>query len=528
MSLSRLPQVALRRLMPAITAVPKSLDDDQVKKMLEQQQQQQQWKASLLQSKSEFSSLPSSTQQGIISALAKSTASSDGVPSAIGRLLLSLSSNSQGVLSPQDLALIKAASTSAEGAKGQVDLLASSPEPASPDGELLLAADQEPNAGALDAASVDALVSALRGTAAISHDPTGEADAAEACDARMQPSTAAGRVGRQRRASSAREKSPALDSGEEHSDHDMPPISGDLSAAERRKEQNRRAQKKFRQKDKVRQKEIKWRASQYEGLVESNKRFKRDIDSISRERDMYRQILERNGIKLDDTEAAAEAAMPSGLTLDNIASSSRSPSIDTASSSNTMVTSPALPSTSLGMDQIAQDTFGAGVPVSFSQPASSMNDLLNTLVFGAVKADPMFGGATMFHSASQPSGVFSSPQQQQQRPVLSTTPSSSVVEPSVTGYPPMTQQQANEAWIDSLPSSTSDPLLMESPLIVDQSSIDPQYAQQNMLDAQFVDPMSFIDELLSTPGLSSDSLLSGSATSPMTVTRKRSYDDAMF
>ncbi|KAJ2807834.1 hypothetical protein H4R20_001110, partial [Coemansia guatemalensis] len=83
MSLSRLPQVALRRLVPAITAVPKSMDDDQLKKMLEPQQASLTSKSLL--SKSDTSALPySATQQGLISTLAKSvsTNSSSAVPLA--------------------------------------------------------------------------------------------------------------------------------------------------------------------------------------------------------------------------------------------------------------------------------------------------------------------------------------------------------------------------------------------------------------------------------------------------------------
>ncbi|KAJ2361698.1 hypothetical protein H4S02_007295 [Coemansia sp. RSA 2611] len=464
MSLSRLPQVALRRLVPAITAVPKSLDDDQLKKMLEPQPNIK----ALLQSKLELTSLPQTAQQGLISALAKST-TAGAVPPAIGRLLLNLS-GSQGVLSSQDLALIKAASSSAEDAS-----LQPTPEPASPSGELQLA-NQEPNTGALDAASVDALVTALRGTAAISSDAAAVSDTSPASP-EMSPHTASmesavSRPGRrhQRRA----EKMPEP---MDHSDHseaeDLTPISMDLSAAERRKEQNRRAQKKFRQKDKVRQKEIKWRASQYDELVESNKRFKRDIDVVSRERDQYRRILERHGIKVDTLEEDTKIAAPP---MQPALAMSASPA--TTMVSPTM--SPAAPP--LGMDQIAQDTYGTWVQ---RQPLM-MNDLLNSLAFGAVKADPMF--------AAQPAGF---------------------------AVPP---ELPTAGFSTSTTLSSSDPLLMESPLVVDQGSMDPQYAQQTMLDSQFVDPMSFIDELLASPSFSnsSNSLVSD------TVSRKRSYDDAMF
>ncbi|KAJ2828647.1 hypothetical protein IWW50_001269 [Coemansia erecta] len=468
MSLSRLPQVALRRLVPAITAVPKSLDDEQLKKMLEPQPNIK------ALSKLDTASLPATMQQGLIATLAKSTAGA--MPPAIGRLLMNLS-GTQGVLSSQDLALIRAAS--AKGGRGSDDV---TPEPASPSGM----ADAEPRAGALDAASVDALVTALRGTAAISTDDAGSG--AEAPARRRIPMRAG-----------------PVDSAEHSEGEDAHPLPADMSAAERRKEQNRRAQKKFRQKDKVRQKEVKWRASQYDTLVENNKRFKRDIDAISRERDQYRRILERHGIKVDSLEedtkisAVAPVAVPqlSAMTnvLPEIANSlpevaSASPSL--TASTNTMV-SPALsPQAPLGMDQIAQDTFG---PWMHSQPTATMNDLLSSLVFGAVRADPMFAAQpSVFASSAEPLAAVSAP-----------------------------LAQPSDMWFDSLrPTPSSDPLLVESPLLVDQSAIDAQYVQHSMLDSQLVDPMAFIDELLASPSLSSNAYASDA------VSRKRSYDDAMF
>ncbi|KAJ2818213.1 hypothetical protein FBU31_005957, partial [Coemansia sp. 'formosensis'] len=147
MSLSRLPQVALRRLMPAISAVPKSLDDEQLKKILDPQHP-----SSILKVMPTKSELASMTTPII---MPKHT-------STLGRLLMNLS-GAQGVLSTQDLALLKAAPVSAEGS------LLATPEPSTPE---LLAIDCEPATGALDAASVDALVKALRGTAAISTEPS--------------------------------------------------------------------------------------------------------------------------------------------------------------------------------------------------------------------------------------------------------------------------------------------------------------------------------------------------------------------
>ncbi|KAI9472811.1 hypothetical protein LPJ78_005645 [Coemansia sp. RSA 989] len=492
MSLSRLPQVALRRLFPAITAVPKSLDDDQLKKMMEPQQSNI---SAVLQSKLEFSNLPLTTQQGLISALAKSVDSS--VPSAIGRLLVNLS-GSQGMLSSQDLALIKAAkATDTSGASNQT--LQDGSQPASPM-ESLPVTDSEPQAGALDAASVDALVKALRGTAAISSESTDSAALPpQPQSLKTSKPTARGRARRVSEPASA-----------EHSeDEDTTPISAELSAAERRKEQNRRAQKKFRQKDKVRQKEIKWRASQYDELVESNKRFKRDIDAITRERDQYRRILESHGIKIDTLDQSTKIAKPASTPAEAV------------SPATTMVSPDMSPqATPLGMEQIAQDTFGQWMP---SQPTSTMNELLNSLAMNAVKADPMFGSSSSMASTLSQQPL---PQQPQQslagtfsQPAMATEPiSSSETQIPLTGLAG-NQSYTTDSWLDAIQpmTSTSDPLLMESPLVVDQNNMDPQYMSQTMLGSQLVDPSMFMDEFLSS-----------SAFSGTSVSRKRSYDDAMF
>ncbi|KAJ2452141.1 hypothetical protein EV183_003123 [Coemansia sp. RSA 2336] len=493
MSLSRLPQVALRRLFPAITAVPKSLDDDQLKKMMEPQQPNIN---ALLQSKLEFSNLPLSTQQGLISALAKSTDSS--VPSAIGRLLVNLS-GSQGMLSSQDLALIKAAKATDNGTASSQTLQDGS-QPASPV-ESLPVTDSEPQTGALDAASVDALVKALRGTAAIS---------TESADSATRPTQSKGLEEPKPTARGRARKMSEPASVEHSEDEDTTPISAELSAAERRKEQNRRAQKKFRQKDKVRQKEIKWRASQYDELVESNKRFKRDIDAITRERDQYRRILESHGIKIDTLDQSTKIAKPASTAAEAV------------SPATTMVSPDMSPqATPLGMDQIAQDTFGQWMP---SQPTSTMNELLNSLAMNAVKADPMFGSSSSMASTLS---HLQQPQSQQplagtfSQPAVATEPiSSSEAQVPLTSLAAGNQSYTADSWLDAIQpmaSTSSDPLLMESPLVVDQSNMDPHYMSQTMLGSQLVDPSMFMDEFLSSSGFSETS-----------VSRKRSYDDAMF
>ncbi|KAJ2497605.1 hypothetical protein GGH96_004980 [Coemansia sp. RSA 1972] len=426
MSLSRLPQVALRRLVPAVTSVPKSLDDEQLKKMHESQ----------LSMKALSKSFETGGSSGLIAALAKSAGS--GVPASVSMMM---NRSAQGVLSSQDLALVRAASSSdgpgrrglakdgKPGAKSLVYEGSTGPRTlvyegaAGPRGLVNEDATQ-PRALTEDTSSVDALVTALRGTAAIS-------------SARVSA-----------------EPSDAEDA---------------MDASERRKEQNRRAQKKFREKDKVRQKQVKWRASQYDTLVESNKRFKRDIDIVSRERDQYRRILESHGISVGSVEQDTKisvapepvAALP-----------------DVSVSPTTTMASPVV--SPLGMDEAVRDAFGPWMP---SQPTATMDDLLGSLMFGAVH-DPMF--------------ALPGP----------------VTEPTLG---------SNDLWLGSLQESEmlvpleSDPLLVGPPLVVDQSAM---FAPHGTLDSQFVDPTAFIDELLSSPAYTSES---GSSTS-----RKRSYADAML
>ncbi|KAJ2584926.1 hypothetical protein EV177_010047, partial [Coemansia sp. RSA 1804] len=132
-----------------------------------------------LSAKSEFASITSATQ-GVIAALAKSGAASTSP--VLSRLLTNLS-GSQGNLSLQELALLRAASSNADSASSSSALLLASsdasplltatPEPASPENGLAMI-DYEPTAAAaaaasdaLDAASIDLLASALQGTAAI-------------------------------------------------------------------------------------------------------------------------------------------------------------------------------------------------------------------------------------------------------------------------------------------------------------------------------------------------------------------------
>ncbi|KAJ1723930.1 hypothetical protein LPJ53_001785 [Coemansia erecta] len=499
MSLSRLPQVALRRLMPAISAVPKSLDDDQLKKILEPQQPAS--SKLTLPTKSE---LGTSSTQGIASLLNKmsaansgsSTAGASGLPPALGRLLMNLS-GSQGMLTSQELALLREADSS--------ELLLETPEPASPASEHLFLTSDHESVGALDTASVDALTSALRKTTTSS-------------------------------AKSAHSPAAIL---EEHNDieaefSDDHADTADMSAAERRREQNRRAQKKFRQKDKVRQKEVKWRAAQYEDLVESNKRFKRDIDSVTKERDLYRQILEQNGIKIGEdlkissdlatsTSSSSEPKSKSLEKLGEAVGSKRSASL----ASSVTATSPMItPSASMmipGMDQIAQDTFGTlGVPHG---TAVSMNELISSLMYGGgVRADPMFGAKD-------------------------TLSAHTVVEPTSMGFAGVgssfntaiqqsqSQQQPPAAWYDmAMMNSTSvgsDPLLVESPLIIDQHQLDTQFALQHQQQG-LVDPMAFIDELLASPAFSTSSptmpFTDAAMALPMTsssLVRKRSFDETL-
>ncbi|KAJ2241548.1 hypothetical protein GGI13_007291 [Coemansia sp. RSA 455] len=505
MSLSRLPQVALRRLMPAISAVPKSLDDEQLKKILDPQQQTTAaiLAKSSLPAKSEFAAL--STTQGILSALSKPSSSS----STLGRLLMNLS-GAQGVLSTQDLALLKASTVPFSNTSS--NSLLTTPEPGSPMSEHLVI-DSEPAIGALDPASIDALVSALRGTAAISNNSSPTEFAAEYDTTPLSPILpSAAVVKRDSTMTTALEEhnhiaSLMVDEDFDQSDDDMTPISNDLSAAERRKEQNRRAQKKFRQKDKVRQKEIKWRASQYEDLVESNKRFKRDIDSISQERDMYRRILEQNGITLGDvkpvvSETVSSRPTPSSSTLASLSPVARSPSIVESTASPAL-----LPLNSLGMEQIAQDTYGT---VGMPETSASMNELFNSWMFGAVKADPMFGGVSTV-------GLFG-PGGAAHRSLgagLNVSPSNSL-----------------SSLLDSLP--VSEPLYAEAPGMIDHHVVDAPYVQAAAAESQLVDPMAFIDELLASsspsPGFSpmpespSFSVMHSSGS----MSRKRSFDNAMF
>ncbi|KAJ2743021.1 hypothetical protein GGI20_004054 [Coemansia sp. BCRC 34301] len=546
MSLSRLPQVALRRLMPAISAVPKSLDDDQLKKILDPQQQTT---GSILAkgslpAKPELAATMGTTTQGIISALAKTPSSS----STLGRLMVNLS-GAQGVLSAQDLAVLRAASLLSPFcpaiAGGEVSLFAT-PEPGSPASEHLLAIDCEPANRAMDSVSVDELVSALRGTVAISTSAEVDFDTS-AVSTTVLPSNHHHPIATTAVVSSNRGsvKASAL---EEHnqialsvvedddvyfdqSDDDLVPISADLSAAERRKEQNRRAQKKFRQKDKVRQKEIKWRASQYEDLVETNKRFKRDIDSISQERDMYRRLLEQNGINLSGDVKPSPSSSPMATKSDNVAVSHSPPTASLLSASPAL-----LPTGSLGMDQIAQDTFGTMSSGLSPQSATySANDLFSSLMLGAVKADPMFG-------ASSAVGLFG-PGGAAHRSIGGSAASSVSARfvGDTTAVPSYAQSMSS--LLDSLSPAVSEPLLYaESPGMIDHHVVDAPYAQHVVAESQLVDPMSFIDELLANSSSSHSSACSPgfsplpepplfssmSMQSSGTISRKRSFDDAMF
>ncbi|KAJ1899883.1 hypothetical protein LPJ66_001826 [Kickxella alabastrina] len=536
MSLSRLPQVALRRLMPAITAVPKSLDDDQLKKILDPQHQHAQLR-NTLPSKSELSTL--STTQGLLSALSKLSTSttqpgtSPSSPAAVGRLLMNLI-GAHGKLSSQDLALLK--STTGLGTE---------------DGESVVAVKEEPGeGGVLDSASVDALVLlALRDTTASSPSPPISLPSSSSSSSSSALSTVgAGNSG----ALALEEHNNLVESYEMSSDDDsgLPPIPSDLSSSERRKEQNRRAQKKFRQKDKVRQKEIKWRAAQYEDLVESNKRFKRDIDSISRERDMYRRILENSGVD---------------LTAAKILGDSKSSKVTGLSQAEVLAPVAAQPEMGLdpmlvghGMDQIAQDTFGSisGVHPQQQQQQQhqrslgmSMNDMISSLVFGAVKSDPMFGVVSqpnIFQHTSTPSASLS-PTMSDATSLLpaslsllsnsfgtavtlsddnittATTGSATTSNfnlPSAGSSASLVEGQSG-VWFDS-----ADMILVDSPIIADHMDTTSGCIQQQQ--QQMVDPMAFIDELLASPEFSSgsvDTFGTGAVNGPGSMVRKRSFDD---
>ncbi|KAJ1900301.1 hypothetical protein LPJ66_001561 [Kickxella alabastrina] len=310
-------------------------------------------------------------------------------------------------------------------------------------------------------------------------------------------------------------------------DSGLPPIPSDLSSSERRKEQNRRAQKKFRQKDKVRQKEIKWRAAQYEDLVESNKRFKRDIDSISRERDMYRRILENSGVDL-----AAAKILGDGK-------SSKVTGISQAE-----VLAPVAVQPEMGLDPMLQQQQQQEQPLGMS-----MNDMLSSLVFGAVKSDPMFGVVSqpnIFQHTSTPSASLS-PTMSDAASLLpaslsllsnsfgtAVTLSDDNITTATTGstttsnfnLPPAGSSASlvegqSGVWFDS-----ADMILVDSPIIADHMDTTSGCIQQQQ--QQMVDPMAFIDELLASPEFSSgsmDTFGTGAVNGPGSMVRKRSFDD---
>ncbi|KAJ1899002.1 hypothetical protein LPJ81_004227 [Coemansia sp. IMI 209127] len=455
--------------------------------------------------------------------------------------------------------------------------------------------------GALDTAGIDSLVSALQGTAAISATSAVGAPsssmragrrssrvAASAAKNADQPQYMAA-LDEHNQIDATTVSSPSAlhdDFDKDESDSDGPSsISADLSAVERRKEQNRRAQKKFRQKDKVRQKEVKWRASQYEELVASNKRFKRDIDAVTRERDIYRDILERNGITLGDsdaskpahallpppppatataTAAAAAAAVSSARASAITANVTRTSSLaSTATATASPMLSPTQYHSIGGMEQIAQDTFGS-LPSALSAISPATIPLLSlfsgSFGGGAVRADPMFGvcgippaarttssvASTLVDSSLTGQADNSGDGNSAALPANADLDNAiNALAAAIQGAPTAAPAAASAAaptavelasgglWFggSSGVSPLSDPLLIESPLMVDQHSIDTEYGgTQSTIDGQFVDPMAFIDELLSSPDYSPSmgSLPHLGGSNSFTVSRKRSYDDAMF
>ncbi|KAJ1802678.1 hypothetical protein LPJ75_006115, partial [Coemansia sp. RSA 2598] len=294
-----------------------------------------------------------------------------------------------------------------------------------------------------------------------------------------------------------------------------------------------------------------WRAAQYDSLVESNKRFKKDIDSVTRERDMYRRILELNGINIDEETRICRTGSATLESLrDCVADNNRALSMaSSVTVSNSPAMSPVAASLSASalmapsMDQIVQDTFGSIPTLSLAaeqqsqqqqqqQQPVSMQDLISSLLFGGgVKQDPMFGG-----SASQ-------------------SPSSPLpsISPSATAAETPSQQSlwfdagagspaAMASAVSAVSGGSADPLLVESPLIIDQSQMDAQFGDQQhqtMIDSHMVDPMAFIDELLASPGFAAQSPAvsyvrpAGLAAGSIAVatesrrTRKRSFDDIL-
>ncbi|KAJ2334756.1 hypothetical protein GGI00_001702 [Coemansia sp. RSA 2681] len=104
--------------------------------------------------------------------------------------------------------------------------------------------------------------------------------------------------------------------------------------------------------------------------------------------------------------------------------------------------------------------------------------------------------------------------------------------------------QSMSSLLDSLSSTAAaapEPLYAESPGMIDHHVVDAPYAQHVAnAESQFVDPMAFIDELLATsssssacsPGFSpmpeSPLFSPMSMSSSGSISRKRSYDNAMF
>ncbi|KAJ2587663.1 hypothetical protein EV177_009558 [Coemansia sp. RSA 1804] len=230
------------------------------------------------------------------------------------------------------------------------------------------------------------------------------------------------------------------------------------------------------------------------------------------------------------------------------------------------------------MEQIAQDTFGSlpAVPTIIGPSALPLLSLLgggsghfSVGGGGAVKADPMFGvcgipppaaqtsqtsAAFLDHSSvaasvSAAGSSLGAPQMMagaagSSSRLLGSTGAgaladgvdfdstlsalASAIQGTAAPAPSATAATNQSMWfgVNGLGSSSSfsDPLLIESPLIVDHHSID-----QSTIDSQFVDPVSFIDELLSSPEYSPSMQQAPFAHSDaLSFSRKRSFDEAMF
>ncbi|KAJ1918282.1 hypothetical protein H4219_002679 [Mycoemilia scoparia] len=261
MSLRRLPQVAFRRLVPAITTVPSTVDD-QLKQYLEKHGH-------------------INLKQALEASQAKNSGPNPNILSLLGSAGKIPASHQtyqpeDRMYATQEMAITEGITTAINNAQNaQVKALGS-------DWETLVAA--------LKAANVN-------NDAAITDDKSkrkiAKATSISSSRQKGEDNNAAKVVKEDKRV--ALDESMLSDSDAHHEDDAS---LSDLSAIERRREQNRRAQKKFRQKDKVRQKEIKWKAQQYDIMEQETKRFKTENDNLRQERDILRMVMKSFGIEV--------------------------------------------------------------------------------------------------------------------------------------------------------------------------------------------------------------------------------------